>query len=207
MRTLIAIPCMDQVWTLFFCSVLGLDKPDGTEMAVSSSSLVYDARNHLAQKAIKEKYDRVLWLDSDMKFKPDLLKRLSADLDEGKDFVSAMYFTRKTPIQPVVYSAVDMLKNDKGELVPTAVSYKNYPKNSVFEIAGAGFGAVMMTTDLLERVTRGDRLPFSPIMGFSEDLSFCLRVREIGVKMWCDSRINPDHIGTVLVNESTWEGR
>ena len=100
-----------------------------------------------------------------------------------------------------------MLENDKGELVPTAVSYKNYPKNGVFEIAGAGFGAVMMTTDLLERVTRGDRLPFSPIMGFSEDLSFCLRVREIGVKMWCDSRINPAHIGTALVDESTWEGR
>ena len=207
MRTLIAIPCMDQVQTLFFCSVMAMTRPEGTEMAVSSSSLVYDARNHLAQKAVKERFDRVLWLDSDMRFSPDLLERLSADLDDGRDFVCGLYFTRKAPIQPVIYSEVGMMADSRGEQVPTAKSYKDYPKDSVFEIAAAGFGAVMMSVDLIERVTQAGRLPFSPILGYSEDLSFCLRARETGAKLYCDSRIKVDHIGISLINESTWETR
>ena len=207
MRTLIAVPCMDEVKTLFMASLLALKRPEGTEIAVSSSSLIYDARNHLAQKAVNGNFDRILWLDSDMRFDADLLTRLSADLDEGRDFVSGLYFTRKAPIQPVIYNAVGEMDNGLGAMLPTAVSYKDYPRNSIFEIAAAGFGAVMMTVDLIKRLTAKGRLPFSPILGYSEDLSFCLRATAAGVKMYCDSRINPDHIGTVLVNESTWEGR
>lgn len=207
MKTLIAVPCMDEVKTLFMASLLGLKRPEGTEIAVSSSSLVYDARNHLAQKAVKGNFDRVLWLDSDMRFNPDLLERLSADLDEGRDFVCGLYFTRKAPIQPVVYSAVGEMDNGAGVKVPTAVSYKDYPRDSIFEIAAAGFGAVLMSVDLIKRLTTEDKLPFSPILGYSEDLSFCMRATAAGVKMYCDSRIKPDHIGISLINETTWETR
>ena len=66
MRTLIAVPCMDMVHTVFMASLLQLNKPEGTEIAVSSSSLVYDARHSLAKKALNEGFDRILWIDSDM---------------------------------------------------------------------------------------------------------------------------------------------
>ena len=207
MKTLIAVPCMDEVKTLFMASLLGLKRPEGTEIAVSSSSLVYDARNHLAQKAVRGSFDRILWLDSDMRFDNDLLERLSADLDEGRDFVCGLYFTRKAPIQPVIYSVLGEMDNGRGEKVPTAVSYKDYPRDSIFEISAAGFGTVMMTVDLIKRLTTADRLPFSPILGYSEDLSFCMRATAAGVKMYCDSRIRADHIGISLINESTWDSR
>lgn len=73
MRTMICVPCMDMVHTLFFASVLSLRKPEGTEISVSGSSLVYEARHVLANRAITRGFDRVLWLDSDMHFPPDLL--------------------------------------------------------------------------------------------------------------------------------------
>ena len=63
MRTMIAIPCMDMVHTLFFASMLSLRKPEGTEVAVASCSLIYEARHTLAMRALNEGFDRVLWLD------------------------------------------------------------------------------------------------------------------------------------------------
>ena len=116
MRTLIAIPCLDMVHTLFFASMLSLRKPEGTEVAIASCSLVYESRHTLALKAINEGFDRVLWLDSDMTFDPDMLERFSADLDQGLDFVCGLFFTRKNPIKPCVYEVCRPRKKKTGEI-------------------------------------------------------------------------------------------
>lgn len=205
MRTLIAIPAMDMIHTIFFKSVVSLDKVGETAFSLTSSSLVYDARNTLAKKAIEDKCDRILWLDSDMDFQPDLMKRLSADLDEGYEFVSGLYFKRKAPIQPVIYQEVGYYTHpDKNEVTPVALCYEDYPKDEIFEVKGCGFGAVMMTVDLMERVVAEFGAPFSPILGFGEDLSFCKRVTHIGGKMYCDSRVKLGHVGQGTITEETY---
>lgn len=202
MRTLIAVPCMDTVHTMFFTSMMDMAKPEGTQVAVSVSSLVYNARNLLAKKAIGEGFDRVLWLDSDMRFQSDLMERLSAHLDAGLEYVSGLYFTRKVDIKPCVYKVLDLI--DKGGVpTPVATSYTDY-KDGLFECAGSGFGAVMMTTDLIRRC---GAQPFFPVMGFGEDFSFCLRAREAGAKLWCDGSIKLDHCGVSLYNESVYLGK
>lgn len=203
MRTLIAIPCMDTVPTDFMLSLLNLRKPEGTEISVSVSSLVYNARNLLAKKALDLGFDRVLWLDSDMKFAPDLMERLGESLDAGLEMVSALYFTRKTPIKPCVYKVLGNVRNTEGEEVPAAVSYRDYPKDSLFEVAGCGFGAVMMTTGLIRRCGVN---PFFPVMGFGEDFTFCLRARQEGARIWCDSTIQAGHIAHTVIDESCFTG-
>ena len=200
MRTMIAVPCMDMVHTFFFASMLSLRKPEGTEVAIASCSLVYESRHTLALKAINEGFDRVLWLDSDMTFDPDLLERLSADLDQGMDFVSGLYFTRKNPVQPCVYEVCRQRKKKTGEIVPVSESFREIP-DGLFEIEGCGFGAVMMTADLIRSA---GPLPFFPTDGFGEDLSFCRKVREAGRRLYCDSRIKVNHIGISIINEATW---
>ena len=200
MRTMIAIPCMDMVHTLFMASMISLRKPEGTEVAIASCSLVYESRHTLALKAINEGFDRVLWLDSDMSFDPDLLERLSADLDQGLDFVCGLYFTRKNPVQPCVYEVCSQRKKKSGELIPVSESFREIP-DGLFEIEGCGFGAAMMTTDLIRSA---GHLPFFPTDGFGEDLSFCRKVREAGKKLYCDSRIKVNHIGTSIISEATW---
>ena len=206
MRTLIAIPCMDTVHTIFFKSVLGLQREGECRFALSCSSLVYDARNKLVNQAIAEGYDRILWLDSDMDFQPDLLIRLSKTMEEtGADLVSALYFTRKAPVQPVIYNEVGYYHSEeRNEVTPHCVSYKDYPVNSVFEISGCGFGGVLMTVDIAKKVEEKYGVPFSPILGFGEDLSFCLRVEECGGKMVCDSRIKMGHVGLGTITEEVY---
>jgi len=200
MRTMIAVPCMDMVHTYFFASMLSLRKPEGTEVAVASCSLVYDARHLLAMKALNEGFDRVLWLDSDMNFQPDLMERLSADLEAGMDFVTALYFTRKNPVKPCIYELCRPIPAGKGTTIPKAEAFREIPKEP-FEIEGCGFGAVMMTTDVIRSA---GPLPFFPTEGFGEDLTFCRKVRAAGGKIWCDPRIQADHVGMTLINESTW---
>lgn len=200
MRTMIAIPCMDMVHTLFFASFVAMNKPEGTEVAIASCSLIYEARHTLAKKAIDDGFDRVMWLDSDMVFEPDLLNRLSADLDQGLDFVTAVYFSRKNPINPIVYEVCHPTPLKGGGTFPTVESFQEIP-DGLFEIEGCGFGAAMMTTDLIRRVLP---LPFYPMDRYGEDLSFCRKAREVGVKLYCDGRIKLGHIGTTIINEATW---
>ena len=203
MKTLVAIPCMDMVHTDFLRSCLGMERSGDVRFGFAQSSLIYDGRNALAGMALDEGYDRVLWLDSDMDFDEHLFRRLSEHLDLGKDMVTGLYFSRKPPLRPVVYKAV-YLKQGQPLPEPVAESYEDYPRDEVFPVAGCGFGAVMMTTELLRRVRDAYSLPFFPVSGFGEDLAFCLRVTELGATIWCDASIKLGHVGTTVYDEELY---
>ena len=201
MRTLIAVPAMDMLSTDFCRSCVGLQLSGEVQWTFSQGSLVYDGRNILVDTAVREGFDRVLWLDSDMVFDPYLFRRLTEHLDLGKEMVSGLYVSRKQPIHPVIYKNIwrDPLENG---FLPVAEAYSDYPRDSLFPGAGCGFGAVMMTTELLRRLQAAYGLPFTPLPGFGEDLSFCLRVRELGAEMWCDSSIKLGHAGMTVYTEA-----
>lgn len=197
MKTLISIPCMDMVHTQFMRSLLQMTKVGEVGFALSSSSLVYDARNTLAKQAVDGGFDRVLWLDSDMDFKPDMFVNLMQDMDDNNlEIVGGIYFSRKEPVVPVVYQKVGYYHDEEQDTVtPCALNYYEYPKDELFPCEGIGFGAVLMTTDLIKKVQDKYGLPFSPILGFGEDLSFCIRARDVGATIMCDSRIKVGHVG------------
>ena len=204
MKMLVAIPCIDTVHTEFARSLLSLRPVCDTQFCFSSGSLVYDSRNNLAVSAIEGGFDRVLWLDSDMSLPPELIRALSEDLDGGRACVGAMYSTRKPPFRPCVYRALYMATEEDGKQRPVCETVESWPEDELFEAAGIGFGAVMMTTELLEKVRARFGLPFSPILGFGEDLSFCLRATQLGEKIWCDPRIRCGHIGLYTYSDKDW---
>ena len=204
MKTLIAVPCMDMVHTSFMKALIALERVGDTRVSFTCSSLVYDARNALAKQAVTEGFDRVLWLDSDMVFEPNLLGRLGKQLDKGKEFCCGIYFKRKVPFTPTIYKEVSIAKSEEGHVIPTADAYLDYPRDDVFQVAGCGFGATIMTTDLINRVADNFGLPFSPILGLGEDLSFCFKARQLGAELWCDSRVKVGHVGFGTITEETY---
>lgn len=206
MKTLIAMPCMDTVQTAFMSSLLNLRVIGPAEFGITKATLLFNARNMLAERAIRHNCGRILFLDSDMVFQPDLMERLAADMDRGMEFVSALYFRRVEPVQPVIYRELEYKQTDEG-VVPTATPYIEYPRGSIFEVQAAGFGACMISTDLIRRVAEKDGIPFAPVLGFGEDLSFCWRVRSIGAKMYCDSSIRCGHIMQTVADEEMWDAR
>ena len=208
MRTMVAIPCMDMMHSQFVMSLTGLRLDGEVKFAYSVSSLVYDSRNNLARKAICEKFDQILWLDSDMEFKPDLYKRLKEDLDQGLDLVSGLYMTRKNEIKPVVFKDCGYKpKEGTNEVMPFAHTYYDYPKDSLFECAAVGFGGVLMKVSLVKAIDEKFGLPFSPILGFGEDISFCLRAAQLGFKLHCDSRVKMGHVGNYTFEEKDYAQR
>ena len=204
MKIFIAVPCMDMVQTDFFRSCVGLDVQGEVQWTTCQSSLVYDARNKLTDIAIDDGFDRVLWIDSDMVFDRHLFRRLSEHLDLGREMVTGLCFSRKPPIHPTIYKEFRMDITPEGRQEPVAEIYDDYERDSLFPIAGCGFAAVMTTTDLLRRVRDKFGLPFWPQAGFGEDFSFCLRARDVGAEMWCDSSIKVGHAGYAIYDEETY---
>lgn len=192
MRTIVLVPCGDNCPIGFLRSVISMRVSGEINFTFAQGSLVYDARNQLANIAIDGGYDRALWLDSDMQFPADLFEKLNEDMDEGREFVSGLYISRKKPLHTIVYSDVGIRDG-----IPRAEVFQSWP-DDIFEIAACGFGAVMCSVPLLRRVRDKFKLPFSPLLGFGEDLSFCMRVKDLGVKMYCDPRIPLGHIGQAV---------
>lgn len=201
MKITIAIPCMEDIPVDFARSLMNLKKIGNTVVNWSVGSLIYASRDHLAQQAIAEKSDYVLWLDSDMVFNSDLLIDLMKDIDEGKDFVSGLYFRRKAPYSPVLYETIRMGFPGEG----VSKEFLEYPENQLFEIDACGFGGVLMKTKMLEDVIEAERNCFAPIIGYGEDISFCIRAKKLGYKLWCDSRVKMGHIAKTLANEETYK--
>lgn len=192
MKTLIAIPAMEQMhtWTVQCLEKLRRVGECDTEFIIRMQ--VDMARNVLAQKACEVGYDRVLWLDSDMTFEPDIMERLSDDLEQY-DIVTGLYFKRTFPLEPVIYSSIAEGK---------AVTFWDYPQDELFPVAGCGFGGVLMRTEVLRDLSEP---PFLPFLHLGEDLSFCVRMAEKGIKIACDSRIKMGHMGTIVFSEKLYK--
>lgn len=198
MKTLIAVPCMDQLDVVFVESLTQMRTGGNAAVQFIAGSLVYDARNKLAQVAVENDFDRVLWLDSDMTFDADFLERMSTALDEsGADIVTALYFTRRPPYKPLVYDQCDYSFNDNDARIDVRIV--DHIPDEPFEVAACGFGGVLMRAEILKTIRDQKGLPFSPIYGLGEDLSFCVRARTLGYKIVCDPRILMGHSANVIV--------
>lgn len=202
-KTLVAIPCMQKLDTDFATSLMGMERMPDTHFSFLQGSLVYDSRNTFAVNAITEGYERILFIDSDMVLPPDTLKALSADMDTGLEYVSALFFNRQAPIKPMIYKTLRSEVKDL-DLPPVQEVYADYPEDQLFRIEGSGFGCVMVSVDLVRKVWDAYGPAFMPTPVMGEDLAFCWRVKKLGVPMWCDSRVKVGHIGPVIYNEQMY---
>ena len=106
MKTLIAVPCMDQVPAQFCQSLAMLKKVDECAVAFQIGSLIYTSRDNLCKKAINMGADYVFWLDSDMVFNPDVLELLFKDMEKDT-IVTGLYFRRAYPFSPVLFDTLE----------------------------------------------------------------------------------------------------
>ena len=202
MKTLIAIPCMDVIeadFTDCLTELLLHHNPGEIEVKYLKASLVYDARNQLA-KYVRDRgcFDYVLWLDSDMTFEPDLLDRLLEDI-EGRQAVSGLCFGRRPPFRPCIFNRLEV--EQKGQMIhPHADNWYDYPRDQLFEVEACGFACLLMRVDVLEAMGIYG-VPFFPIAGMGEDLTFCWRARKLDIRFHCDSRLKIGHIMRISVDE------
>lgn len=197
MKLLIGIPTLDFIHTEFVKSLTALllrlkDENVDFDVQIESGTLVYTARERIAHKAINEHYTHVLWLDSDMVFNTDVLEDL---MFSGQRFVSGVYQTRRKGYSSVIFTSMDM---DKTSGVAHFETCEEYPSET-FEIAGCGFGCVLIETSILADVCLNKGNCFTPLPNYGEDLAFCKKARELGHKIYCEPSVVCGHIGHVAI--------
>ena len=200
MKTLIAVPCMDQVPAQFAQSLAMLEKEGPTSVAFQIGSLIYTSRNNLSSMAIQGGYDYIFWLDSDMMFPPGVLRHMIKTIQSIEDDVilSGVYCRRVAPFSPTVFSELDLSEGAHWKNI------ENVP-DEIFECEGFGFGCVLAPTMAFIEVSAKFGDMFTPINGTGEDLSFCWRARQCGWKLMCDPRIELGHVGHHVITRDFWE--
>ena len=203
-KILIAVPCMDMVSARFAQSLATLKKNGQCAVSFLIGSLIYDSRNKLAAMAVQMEADYILWLDSDMVFAPETLERLMATLDAHPeiDVLSGLYFRRGAPFTPVLFSRLE--ETEDGQLDWADC---NEIPDEPFEVAGCGFGCVLMRTEMLLDIAakEGGGVWFSPIANAGEDCAFCIRARREGYKIYCDPSVELGHMGYAPITRAFYE--
>lgn len=190
-RLLIAVPTTDYVHADFVKSLARLQRELGRrrvayDVEIQSGTLVYYARNRLANKAINENYTHVLWLDSDMVFDEQIVDDL---MEVGKDMVCGAFVSRRPPYGPCIYTSIEK------DNIKQVKDFGLRP----FRVAGCGFAAVLTTVELLQAVNQKYGTCFQPTDYYGEDLAFCWRVNQLGREIWCEPTVRAGHIAHVPV--------
>ena len=192
-KLLIAVPCLDYMHVDFVQSLLKLCQHLQREgvrynTEIQSGTLVYLARNKLANKAVNEEYTHILFLDSDMVFDENLVETLTFC---GKDFVCGAFQSRRAPYGSCIFSSLKPVRRVK--------EYGIEP----FQVEGCGMACTMISTEILKEVQSTYGNPFDPAIiediTFGEDTAFCWRARKCGFEIWCEPTARIGHIAHVPI--------
>ena len=191
MKVLICIPYTGYVapqaaYSLIPMACHARNKGVSVDMLPIGLSLVYTAREEAAKAFLQGKYDALLFVDSDMVVPVDLLTRL---IEADKDIVSALAFKRTPGYEPCIFK--ECSETD-------AKFYLDYPKGLI-EIEGVGMACTLIKRRVFETVPEPRFFPHK-ILG--EDLSFCVRARAAGFKIYCDTTLISGHVTQETIGEA-----
>ena len=140
------------------------------------------SRNKIASKALAADVDYLLFLDDDMVFKADLLINL---IKVDKDIVGGLTFIRSEPHEPSMY----MINSDGKTYNPIYL----WKPGDIVECDAIGMAATLIKREVFEKM-KGISMIYKDIWGFydnedftGEDLRFCQKARELGLKIHCDT--------------------
>jgi hypothetical protein len=154
-----------------------------------SNSLIYDAREYIATEFLKSDCEFLMFIDSDMTFHPQSIDFL---LRHNLEFVTAKAFKRVKPYQPCFYT-----KFDYKDGVPELEAPAQYGEG-LLPIEGAGLACALIKRSAFEKIQPPY---FFPLPNVGEDLTFCLKLKNAGVKMYCDTTLQFGHLGHTEIFE------
>lgn len=164
---------------------------DAREITLSGT-MNNDISNSLPAEG-KMTYDKILWIDSDISWKPeDALKLVESD----KDIISGAYLLADYSV--AVYPKMFGKGYNHQDVIE---------KTEIEEVDGCGFGFVAVKSGVFEKLSRpwfqsanadieydGQKYNFNVI---GEDLSWCIRVKRLGYSIWFDPTVRVTHQKTV----------
>ncbi len=184
-RVVIAVPLATPlIYWRVVASILGLDKPEETDLMVFQGALVDRARNHLVDRMLHHPIEptHILFLDSDVLPAPDTLVKL---LEAEQPIVSGFYRKRLPPHEPVAF-----VKDKKGNLQPIAAAGRRLQK-----VDAVGAGCLLIQREVFKKI-KGPWFTseWTETGHLSEDFSFCEKAKKSGYKIYVDTTVTPLHV-------------
>ena len=189
------MPTTGQIPTKTVISLLATVERGKVEPMIVSGSLVYDARDAIAHYAVENDYDYVLYVDSDMVFSAEDLKRLLA---HQVGICSGLYVTRQGERKNVAYKKI-ITRRRFPYRQPKLITDD---RSSGFgPVSACGFGFCLIKVSVIKCMLKYYRSLFEPKWGIGEDIAFCIRARRLGYKTFVDRYVKLGHVGEVVYGD------
>lgn len=178
----VGIPSYDHIKTECVLSLVKLASSGRLPLHfVFNQSLYIDYnRNQLVDQAIANGSTHLMFIDSDIQFPVDGVERLLA---HNVDIVGGYYNTRRgnNPVRVV----------QDGQLVPA-----DPIPSETFQCHVLPTGFMLIRLECLKSLQK----PYFAVITHSggtlgEDVTFCKRVTDAGLNLWCDPTIQLGHVG------------
>lgn len=170
------------------------DNAASFQFTMVSNSLVYDAREEIARQFMTSDCEYLFFLDNDMTFDPRTPLLLAR---HQRDIVTAKAFKRVPPYSPCFYTRVERTE-DGNPLMEVPLEYGE----GLLPLGGCGLACALIHRSVFERTPKPW---FFPMPDFGEDLAFCVRAREAGAEIFCDTTIQCGHLGVTEIKEEDFK--
>lgn len=174
-------------FTNFSTSLARLERPEGSDVSVLIGSDTIQGRNSQVEQM---QGDWIWFIDDDHEFPPFTLTRLLA---RQVDVVVPLCLMRAKPFNPV-----DFVGLEQDFLVP--VDLRSTGRAGMIELFAAGTSGMLVRRSVFERYR--ERWPDAPYFEHgerSEDIIFCERLRELGIKIHLDLEQRLAHLNVVSI--------
>lgn len=189
-----------------------LTKPEGTLMCSSHGQSPSRNRNIMIRQALENNCTHLFFVDDDVIIPPDALMRL---LSHDKDIITGLYLMRNYPHYPIIF---DEAYTDGR----CRFSFLQKGRTGVEEIVNTGFGCVLIKTSVFTgMVEKGETyknlsnedlwLTLGELEKdhWCDDISFFLRARKAGFKLFVDLDVQVGHmvsanITPVKLEDGSW---
>lgn len=152
------------------------------------------ARERMAEIAVKEKFDYILYVDDDMLFPMDIFERLYR---HNVDVVAPLMFMRLGAHKPVIYKIKHGYDRSIHKDYWQSFVVEDYPKDTLFKVDGTGMGICLIKVKVLE----GLQPPwFMNTCGTGEDVYFTEKATRAGFGVYVDTTFHD----VVHLGERKW---
>lgn len=178
-------------------------------MSYVSDSLVSRSRNTLTQRFLDSASTHLMFIDADIVFKPDDIRKIKAQLEAGKEIVGGLYPFKQRQLGYVLNGIPGQ---DPGEDGLMKVRYLGTGflavARDVFYRMATAFPHIRYQSDENEGINQTNGGQLRILHDFwsvgvhegrylSEDWFFCERANQLGITVWAHTHVRVGHLGLI----------
>jgi GT2 family glycosyltransferase len=159
---------------------------------------IADARNNLVRKFLDSGLEWLYMADTDTVFAPNVISRLMLHADPDHLIVSGLIYVDGRPPFPMMYSRIA----DTAAGFGMFKSISEWPHGQCIKVDAVGAGCLLVHRDAYLEIEK--RFPnraapwfdYAIISGMriGEDIMFCVRAKDAGLKIYTDTSTRVGHI-------------